>query len=85
MKPYRVLVVEDHPFQHEYLMNVFSEVGGFEVDTVWDGDEALESLMRHDYDLLLTDLLMPVMDGVQLIQKVSALKKRGLLRGCHTE
>ncbi|WP_026014023.1 EAL domain-containing response regulator [Pseudomonas psychrophila] len=79
MKPYRVLVVEDHPFQHEYLMNVFSEVGGFDVDTVWDGDEALESLMRHDYDLLLTDLLMPVMDGVQLIQKVAALKKRPAL------
>ena len=79
MKLYRVLVVEDHPFQHEYLMNVFSEVGGFEVDTVWDGDEALESLMRHDYDLLLTDLLMPVMDGVQLIQKIAALKKRPAL------
>ena len=79
MKLYRVLVVEDHPFQHEYLMNVFSEVGGFEVDTVWDGDEALESLMRHDYDLLLTDLLMPVMDGVQLIQKAAALKKRPAL------
>ncbi|KQB52507.1 diguanylate phosphodiesterase [Pseudomonas endophytica] len=79
MKPYRVLVVEDHPFQHEYLLNVFSEVGGFEVDTVWDGDEALASLMRHDYDLLLTDLLMPVMDGVQLIQKIAALKKRPAL------
>ena len=79
MKPYRVLVVEDHPFQHEYLLNVFSEVGGFEVDTVWDGDEALESLTRHDYDLLLTDLLMPVMDGVQLIQKIAALKKRPAL------
>ena len=79
MKPYRVLVVEDHPFQHEYLLNVFSEVGGFTVDTVWDGDEALECLTRHDYDLLLTDLLMPVMDGVQLIQKIAALKKRPVL------
>ena len=79
MKPYRVLVVEDHPFQHEFLLNVFNEVGGFEVDTVWDGDEAMECLTRHDYDLLLTDLLMPVMDGVQLIQKVAALKKRPAL------
>ncbi|KMN10619.1 EAL domain-containing protein [Pseudomonas sp. FSL R10-1350] len=79
MKPYRVLVVEDHPFQHEYLLNVFSEVGGFKVDTVWDGDEALEHLARHNYDLLLTDLLMPVMDGVQLIQKIAALKKRPAL------
>lgn len=79
MKPYRVLVVEDHPFQHEYLLNVFSEVGGFKVDTVWSGDEALECLTRREYDLLLTDLLMPVMDGVQLIQKIAALKKRPAL------
>ena len=79
MKPYRVLVVEDHPFQHEYLLNVFNEVGGFTVDTVWDGDGALECLARNDYDLLLSDLLMPVMDGVQLIQKVAALKKRPAL------
>ena len=79
MKPYRVLVVEDHPFQHEYLLNVFSEVGGFTVDTVWDGDAALECLARNDYDLLLSDLLMPVMDGVQLIQKVAALRRKPAL------
>ncbi|SDV01893.1 EAL domain-containing response regulator [Pseudomonas mucidolens] len=75
MKPYRVLVVEDHPFQHEYLLNIFSEVGGFEVDTVWDGDEALKCLVRNNYDLLFSDLKMPVMDGVQLIQKMATLKK----------
>lgn len=75
MKPYRVLVVEDHPFQHEYLLNVFSKVGGFEVDTVWDGHGALKCLARNSYDLLLSDLQMPVMDGVQLIQKMAALKK----------
>ena len=79
MKPYRVLIVEDHPFQHEYLLNVFSEVGGFTVDTVWDGDGALECLARNDYDLLLSDLLMPVMDGVQLIQKIATLKKQPAL------
>lgn len=75
MKPYRVLVVEDHPFQHEYLLNVFSEVGGFEVDTAWDGHGALKSLARNNYDLLLSDLQMPVMDGVQLIQNMAALKR----------
>ena len=40
---------------------------------------ALECLSRHDYDLILSDLLMPVMDGVQLIQKISTLKKRPAL------
>ncbi|WP_321836446.1 MULTISPECIES: EAL domain-containing response regulator [Pseudomonas] len=75
MKPYRVLIVEAHPFQLEYVLKVFNEVGGFTVDTVRDGVVALECLARHAYDLLLCDLLMPIMDGVQLIQKVAALEQ----------
>ena len=75
MKPYRVLIIEAHPFQLEYLLKVFNEVGGFTVDTVRDGIVALECLALHAYDVLLCDLLMPIMDGVQLIQKVAALKQ----------
>jgi len=79
VKPYRVLVVEDHPFQHEYLLNIFSEAGDFKVDTVWDGKGALECLARNYYDLILSDLLMPGMDGVQLIQNVAVQKRRPAL------
>ena len=73
MKPYRVLVVDGCSSQHEHLLNVFRQAGGFTVESVRDGEGALERLAGNDYDLLLSDLVMPVMDGVQLIQKIGAL------------
>ncbi|WP_122762580.1 response regulator, partial [Pseudomonas viridiflava] len=75
MKPYRVLIVEDHPFQHEFLRNLFSTLGGFSVEAVWDGATALQRLNTHSYDMVVTDLFMPVMDGVQLIQSIARLGK----------
>jgi len=76
---YRVLIVEDHPFQHQYLATLFQMAGGFEVDLVWDAATALQRLSCTPYDLLLTDLMMPEMDGVQLIQKLAQLHCRPAL------
>ncbi|WP_349973416.1 EAL domain-containing response regulator [Pseudomonas caspiana] len=73
MKSYRVLIVEDHPFQHEYLLHLFSDLGGFQVDAVWDGPTALTRLSSSHYDLVVSDLFMPGMDGVQLIEKLAGL------------
>lgn len=73
MTVYRVLIVEDHPFQHQYLSNVFQAAGGFEVDLAWDGASAIQRLAQKRYDLLLSDLMMPQMDGVQLIQQLAQL------------
>ncbi|MGF6127169.1 EAL domain-containing protein (putative c-di-GMP-specific phosphodiesterase class I) [Pseudomonas frederiksbergensis] len=79
MKTCRVLIVEDHPFQHQYLLNLFNDIGGFSVDTAADGRAALECLNRQRYDLILSDLMMPNMDGVQLIQKLGTLKHKPAL------
>lgn len=76
---YNVLVVEDHPFQHEYLLNLFNEMGGVVLKAAHDGVEALELLKSHDFDMVLSDLMMPGMDGVQFIQKLGALKKKPAL------
>lgn len=75
MNVYRVLIVEDHPFQHQYLTNVFQAAGGFEVELAWDGASAMQRLTHSPYDLLLSDLMMPQMDGVQLIQHLAQLAK----------
>ncbi|MFY9962229.1 EAL domain-containing response regulator [Pseudomonas sp.] len=74
MKPYNILIVEDHPFQHMYLQNLFNELGQFNLDSARDGKEALERLQLRDFDLVLTDLMMPGMDGVQFIQRLATLR-----------
>jgi EAL domain-containing protein (putative c-di-GMP-specific phosphodiesterase class I)/ActR/RegA family two-component response regulator len=79
MKPYNILIVEDHPFQHMYLQHLFGELGKFNLEAAGDGKEALERLQQHDFDLVLTDLLMPGMDGIQFIQGLSSLRCKPVL------
>ncbi|MFJ2325536.1 EAL domain-containing response regulator [Pseudomonas sp. NPDC087690] len=79
MKPCSILIVEDHPFQHLYLQNLFSELGDFDLACARDGEEALDCLKHRDFDLVLTDLLMPGMDGVQFIQGLAAQRSRPAL------
>lgn len=74
--PYRVLVVEDQAFQREYLLELLREQGVAHLEAAADGAEAVERLERQHFDLVLSDLLMPGMDGVQLIQHLSALEYR---------
>ncbi|MCO7622107.1 EAL domain-containing response regulator [Pseudomonas guariconensis] len=76
MRTFEILIVEDHPFQCMYLQHLFNELGELRVDTARDGTEALLRLQQRDYDLILTDLLMPGMDGVQFIQHLAALPGR---------
>ena len=79
MKPCSLLIVEDHPFQHLYLQNLFNELGLFDLEFARDGEEALRRLKNREFDLVLTDLLMPGMDGVQFIQGLAAQKSRPVL------
>ncbi|WP_426045982.1 response regulator, partial [Brevundimonas sp. DWP1b2] len=74
MKPLSILIVEDHPLQHIYLQHLLSELGDFMLEAAQDGKEALERLRQRDFDLVLTDLLMPGMDGVQFIQSLASLR-----------
>lgn len=79
MKPCSILIVEDHPFQHLYLQTLFNELGDFDLVFARDGAAALACLKQRDFDLVLTDLLMPGMDGVQFIQGLAAQPSRPAL------
>jgi len=79
MKSCSLLIVEDHPFQHLYLQNLFNELGLFDLEFAKDGEEALRRLKSREFDLVLTDLLMPGMDGVQFIQGLAAQTSRPAL------
>lgn len=65
-KRLRVLVVEDHT-PSRLMMGKLIRQAGAEVTSARDGEEALGYLFTSRFDVLLTDLRMPVMDGLELI------------------
>jgi len=67
----RILVVDDERVIREILAE-FLSLEGFSVNTVEDGEKALTELRLHPYDLLITDLKMPRLSGLQLLEKIEA-------------
>ncbi len=65
----RILVVDDERVIREILAE-FLALEGFSVHTVEDGEKALTELRLHPYDLLITDLKMPRLSGLQLLEKI---------------
>ena len=67
----RILVAEDNAAVREFVERSLTHFG-HEVVSVADGGAALACLNRDKFDLLITDIVMPVMDGVALALKASA-------------
>ena len=66
-----VLVVEDDPMVAQLHEHYLSQIKGFELcDMCRNGDEALRLLQSRSYDLLILDVFMPSMDGLQLLAKI---------------
>jgi len=61
--PAHILVVEDNPINQEVALDLLRSVG-LEADLAADGEKAIEAFTGHDYDLILMDMQMPVMDGL---------------------
>jgi two-component system cell cycle response regulator CpdR len=68
----RILLAEDDGSMREYLQRALQRVG-YDVEAVGCGTEAMPLLERERFDLLLTDIVMPEMDGIELAQKASAI------------
>lgn len=68
-KKNRILIVDDEPPSRD-LCRIFLESDGYEVETADRAKKAIELLSEKRFDLVLTDLSMPDMDGVQLIKEV---------------
>jgi DNA-binding NtrC family response regulator len=65
----RLLLVEDEVNMVRTLVKIL-ERRGYTVDAAGTGEEALERLEAETYDLVITDLNMPVMDGMQLLREI---------------
>ena len=67
----RVLLVDDEPLQRLLLMRALEPLG-VEVSEARNGREALDLFAEKPYHLVLTDLHMPLMDGLELTRAIKA-------------
>src|SRR6476646_2628449 len=68
----RILIVEDHTPTRMAMSRLIRQAGA-DVTTARDGEEGLAFLLTQHFDVLLTDLRMPVMDGFELLQQCMKL------------
>jgi two-component system response regulator PhoP len=66
----RVLIIEDEPRLAENICRSLRESAGYAVDIAPDGQEGLFMAESNEYDAILLDLMLPQMDGMQLLGKI---------------
>ncbi|BBZ28465.1 histidine kinase [Mycolicibacterium madagascariense] len=67
----RVLVADDNTDMREYLVRLL-EASGYDVEAVGDGQQALEGVRAHLPDLVVSDVMMPRLDGLELVARLRA-------------
>ena len=68
-----LLVVDDNEMNRDMLVRRLKPLG-YRVDTACDGGEALDMLRNGSYDLVLLDIMMPVMDGFEVLKEMKGHK-----------
>jgi len=76
MKPKRTILCVDDNEQALSIRKVMLETRGYRVIACPSGAEALERFKKGDIDLVLTDLIMPGVDGGKLIEEIKAISPR---------
>ena len=71
-KKAKILVVEDNPATRELLREFLFEEG-YTVKVARDGKEALLRVRKDNFDLILTDVKMPRMDGIELLKELKKI------------
>lgn len=70
----RVLLIEDEPGMVQFIQQGLQEQG-CSIDTAQDGETGLETALLSEYDVLVLDIMLPRMDGLQVLKK---LRDRGV-------
>mgnify|MGYP001002783941 CR=1 FL=1 len=65
----KILIADDHK-QITEVLGRYATDEGFEVHYAFDGQQAYETFLQHDFDIILLDVMMPVMDGFEVCRKI---------------
>ncbi len=68
--PRRILIVDDEPSMTKGLQFSLEKQEGYEVDAAYDGQEALDLFEPDKYDLVLLDLMLPKIDGMEVCRRI---------------
>jgi CheY-like chemotaxis protein len=69
----KILVVDDEKVVRE-ITQAFLTINGYDVNTAKNGKEAFEKMLSSRYDVVITDVQMPLMDGIELLERISQIK-----------
>ncbi|MEE8111572.1 MAG: response regulator, partial [Acidobacteriota bacterium] len=67
--PEKLLIVDDEQGMRD-LLSIMLRKQGYEVDVAESGEEAISRVTREEYDLLVTDISMPGLDGLTVLRRV---------------
>lgn len=70
MSTYNVLVVEDSPTMRQLIVFALKRIRGLKITEANDGVDGLKKISSDKFDLILTDINMPIMDGLKLVSLV---------------
>ena len=69
----KILIIDDDPFILDMYVLKFKE-RGFEVSTARDGKDGLQKIQEYEPDLVLLDVVMPILDGFDVLQELKKTK-----------
>lgn len=75
----RILIAEDEEVLRMLMVDTLEDEG-HDLDEAADGEEAINSIMENDYDLILLDYMMPLYTGLEVIEKIRNSPDKGAVK-----
>lgn len=69
----RLLIIDDDPVVRDLLSTILSGAGNYITDTAEDGLEGLEKIKNNNYDIVISDLTMPRLNGMELLRELKTI------------
>ena len=70
----RILLIEDDPFLIDIYTTKLSSSSSFDLFVETKGEDALNKIIEDNYDLVLLDIVLPQMDGWEILRKIQKIK-----------